>query len=577
MYSTAGYQSVEINKGIIMGKNVKKRKRRRFLQKRARRTIASLLLVSALIVSVIPTQKKTQAYVDPETDKVVKTLDDVIGHDDVIGYNMYEINDTKVKADNEDKIYYAFPYSEQVQKTGKKIGDDGSITEDAEGSVYFKIDESAMDSKAEIPVIPVFKMGTITDDEGSEESTLEKFYGYKGDFSGAVNLSNGVCYNKGTENKKYVVEEDGRYFQYTQTYIPGTVQPGNLDRKCYKVEVQEVDTISANEIPKPVGDPMKTFYACDTFTHVHNISDEAFKGDSQLKSIDISSDQLRKIGNSAFEDCAFLSQVNFGDKLSSIGRKAFCGCKSLAGDNAINFSRGDGKSLRIIGDGAFAYCENLAGFELPPITDLGIGAGAFYGCNAFTGMNEDANKKLFGQYTSGDVRIGPYAFADCPSLVNVSMYTNLKPYMKGGHYEGELYSDRMPKNPDLDDPCGYDFQGLFAGCINLTKVALPASYGSDAIFNMDKFDEVDKLGRYMFQNCGVLERVKFTGSNAAPYNDYQFVTVSSLPYASQDKNRPAGAPKVNKENVPEKFVIEGPDPDVTESAAHNKHNSYGFI
>ena len=48
-------------------KSVKKRKRFR-IRKRARMTIASLLLVSALIVSLIPTQTKIQAYVDPTVD-----------------------------------------------------------------------------------------------------------------------------------------------------------------------------------------------------------------------------------------------------------------------------------------------------------------------------------------------------------------------------------------------------------------------------------------------------------------------------------------------------------------------------
>ena len=84
-----------------MGKNVKK-KRRRFLQKRARRTIASLLLVSALIVSLIPTQQKTQAYVNP--DENVMSLDDVITN-----YAVVDTADTSVTTDTS-RTSTLFPY-----------------------------------------------------------------------------------------------------------------------------------------------------------------------------------------------------------------------------------------------------------------------------------------------------------------------------------------------------------------------------------------------------------------------------------------------------------------------------------
>ena len=92
---------------------------------------------------------------------------------------------------------------------------------------------------------------------------------------------------EGKEKRVFDYAEGGRRFRYTQEYIKDTIDPGSLERKFYKVTVQELEPLSDNAIGKAV-----MFYACDSGSNVHNISDEAFKGSSHVKRIDISSSEL---------------------------------------------------------------------------------------------------------------------------------------------------------------------------------------------------------------------------------------------------------------------------------------------
>lgn len=75
-----------------------------------------------------------------------------------------------------------------------------------------------------------------------------------------------------------------------------------------------------------------------------------FQGDKNLRLID-SCGSITRIPNRAFYGCSHLEWIEIPNTLLEIESDAFCFCDSLT---SIYLD-----SVRIIGDGAFSYCENL--------------------------------------------------------------------------------------------------------------------------------------------------------------------------------------------------------------------------
>jgi len=87
---------------------------------------------------------------------------------------------------------------------------------------------------------------------------------------------------------------------------------------------------------------------------VEIIEDHAFQCCHSLKGIKLPG--VRVIEQGAFFCCKALADVEFGDKLETIGQHAFAG-------NALRNVKIP--KVRVIGDGAFCYCKQLTDLELP--------------------------------------------------------------------------------------------------------------------------------------------------------------------------------------------------------------------
>nr|MCR5508718.1 leucine-rich repeat domain-containing protein [Lachnospiraceae bacterium] len=520
-------------------------KKRRFrLRKRARMTIASLLLVSALIISLIPTQQKTQAYINPSID--VLSLDSVLSDHAIMDESV-----TSVTADASTDIYMAFPLLEET-----------TVTEyNGSKHTYYSINYDGMTGSYAVPVL---KMGTKTvnvDGMNAKYVALIKYVGYNNDYNpDSIDLTKSVCYNskpeaelvsyyeRGTgDDVLYCVEEYSNYEDklgnnYNILHIKK--QTVNYDPK------DEEQAEWANTHPDPASNDWIGHFGakagseqyidnlCFTKSSIDYICDEAFM-DTKAQTISIPT-ELYDLGNRTFKNCSNLTTVRVGNKVKTIGRECFSGCVNL---NSLNID--DCSYLSIIADGAFANCA-FTSMTLPNNPDLKIGAGAYYGCYNFND-SIDSTMGIFSRYAgtggSNIVYIGHYAFANCSSLNEMYMYRNLRSLEKGGAED-------------------YTYEGLFAGCVNLKKVVLPSEYGKPAYSS----GPIRNLGRYMFQKCNSLEYVRFMGTySAAPYDDWQFVTRSTLDYAME------ADPSYNSITVADSFVIwgENPYPTVTnETAAH---------
>lgn len=118
---------------------------------------------------------------------------------------------------------------------------------------------------------------------------------------------------------------------------------------------------------------------------IEEIGSRAFLWCKALTDVKIPS-SVKRIENSAFEDCDALKNVTIEKGLEEIGRYAFYGCGVLA-DVKIP------SSVKKIGDDAFSYCSALTSITIPSsVTE--IGNDAFDWCNNLKTITIEAGSTL---------------------------------------------------------------------------------------------------------------------------------------------------------------------------------------
>ncbi|MBO7326539.1 MAG: leucine-rich repeat domain-containing protein, partial [Clostridia bacterium] len=216
--------------------------------------------------------------------------------------------------------------------------------------------------------------------------------------------------------------------------------------------------------------------------------DGAFKGCSNLYGITIPS-SVNSMGDSTFENCTSLQHASIYAEATSIGSRMFAGCTEL---DWVSF--GENIPLTEICEEAFYGCTRLREIDLPNSIST-IGEGAFNNCvklqeikipDGVIGMHET----IFNNCTSLTTvyipenfqQIFGYIFEGCTSLTSFVVDENNSHfkaidgnlYNKNGTY---LYNYAIGKTdahfevPE-DVYCIEDY--AFAGCTNLTCIAIPA-------------------------------------------------------------------------------------------------------
>lgn len=98
---------------------------------------------------------------------------------------------------------------------------------------------------------------------------------------------------------------------------------------------------------------------------------------------------VKKIGNSTFEECPKLTTLNLGNSLESVGNRAFYNCTNVT---KLTFPN----TTQSIGNEAFYNCNSVTevtvGSELKSIGNYG-----FYGCNSFTALILPDNFTTMGE------------------------------------------------------------------------------------------------------------------------------------------------------------------------------------
>ncbi len=186
-------------------------------------------------------------------------------------------------------------------------------------------------------------------------------------------------------------------------------------------------------------------------TSLTSICNSAFKNCSQLTQITIPA-SLTVLEDSAFQDCYLLSSIKFenGSKLKTIGKFAFSDCTALT---QLDF--GNTENLKVIGQDAFHFCENLKtvtipesveriegfAFEYCGLQSLHFGENSklnYIGTNAFT-YCESLNNVVIPVSVA---KIDLYAFDFCFSLTNFGYKGTISQWSKVT--KGAVWRDRAP-------------------------------------------------------------------------------------------------------------------------------------
>ena len=188
-------------------------------------------------------------------------------------------------------------------------------------------------------------------------------------------------------------------------------------------------------------------------------------------------DSVTKIGSNAFAYCSYLKNIVIPDNITSIGTNAFCGCKNLTsvaipdGVTTIETGTFDGcinlKSITIpdgvtsIKPFAFNSCSSLSNIIIPDgVTE--IGDMALFGCSSLTEL-----------IIPGSVTIVSLnAFENCTNLKNVTFYEGLQQIKWRAFY----------------------------GCTSLESLHIPSS--------------VVSIGRFSFTGCTSMTGITVESGNA---------------------------------------------------------------
>jgi hypothetical protein len=268
------------------------------------------------------------------------------------------------------------------------------------------------------------------------------------------------------------------------------------------------------------------------YSKLSNIGENAFKESSFLTNITIPT-SVTSIGNYAFGNCTGLTNIIIPSNVTSIGFAAFYYCTGLTAipnilNNNISASMFNGctslKSVTIpsnitsVGDNAFEGCSGLTSVN---ILNNNISTSMFKGCSKLTSI----------QIPLKITSVGDNAFENCTELTSINILNNnISAYMFKGC--SKLTSIQIPSNiTSIGDNAFENCTGLtkldnnsflnsvisnsmFVGCHGLKSVIIPSNItqiGDLAFSSLNNLDYVnintDIRGSAVFSNCHLLRRV----------------------------------------------------------------------
>ena len=322
-------------------------------------------------------------------------------------------------------------------------------------------------------------------------------------------------------------EIDGIYYNFSTSFVP----PMSFN---YTATVTYCGDYS-NEYSGSIVIPSSVTYDGTTYS-VTSIGNSAFLGCSSLTSVTIPN-SVTSIGKNAFHDCSSLTSVtinsdaivnkaytlndNFsnifgsqvtqyiiGDNVKGIGNEAFEGCSSLTSVTIPN-------SVTSIGDAAFFFCTGLKSVTIPNSV-TSIGDYAFYFCYGLTSIT------IPDSVTS----IGYAAFAGCYGLTSIVVENGNAKYDSRDNCNAiiETATNTLVagcKTTTIPNSVTSIEAYAFDCCYGLTSITIPnsvTSIGERAFYDCYGLtsvtipNSVTSIGKLAFSNCSSLTSITIPNS-----------------------------------------------------------------
>lgn len=259
---------------------------------------------------------------------------------------------------------------------------------------------------------------------------------------------------------------------------------------------------------------------------INKLNSGIFTQNTNVYYVDIA-DVCTHIGESAFEGCTGLGEINLPDNLKIIDDFAFKGCEDIRNiklpDGLINIGESAFEDCKILGEiilpntveniNAFAFkgCESLTSFKIPDSV-VSLGEGIFAGCTNIEKF--EGNKKFIiddGQsvvYNNTLICAAPKYNGDGERRIVIG--TNIK-YLGKSCFKGCEKIMRI----DIPSTVTEIHDGAFEGCTNLYEVhfkgSTPPAFG-EGVFNgvsenCKIFVPVDSLADYCEALSGYVEMI----------------------------------------------------------------------
>ncbi len=209
-------------------------------------------------------------------------------------------------------------------------------------------------------------------------------------------------------------------------------------------------------------------------------------------------DSVKMIGNGAFSYCDNLTSINLPNELTSIGDSAFYYCSALGSVTIPD-------SVTYIGNNAFSYCSGIKTFTSSKGLEK-IGDWAFSYCNKLTSV----------KLSEGLTKLGEGAFLGCASLTEIYVPSTLKNW---GYRSFEKCDNLKEVNiTDLKAWCESNF---------IYNTSNPLNNGAELYINGSAIkelvvpDSTSAIGKYAFYNCKSFTSIKL-GGNVEVIGDHAF-------------------------------------------------------
>ncbi|MBQ2661834.1 MAG: leucine-rich repeat protein [Clostridia bacterium] len=209
------------------------------------------------------------------------------------------------------------------------------------------------------------------------------------------------------------------------------------------------------------------------------------------------------IADKVFENNMTLEKVETGEKLESIGKRAFAGCGILS---SVTF---DSPLLTVIGDEAFYGCARLRNVVLPTGV-VSIGNYAFYGCSGIVSVSLPDSLKT----------IGDYAFYGCANIVSINITRAVDSI---GYRALSSCTKLRTITVSAANTVYSSVEGILYSADKKTLILCPAGKSGEVTIP----ETVEVIEKSAFEGCGLITRVDILG-NITSIGNEAFLMATSL-------------------------------------------------